>query len=60
MKLFKWAYIILLLFAAFLVSHVQAQDLIVYPAKGQSNGQVVVTASGDQVAFVVFGVALPL
>ena len=59
MKVFKWAFIALL-FAVFLGSHVQAQEIIVYPAKGQSNGQVVLTASGDQVAFVVFGAALPL
>ena len=26
----------------------------------EENGQVVLTASGDQVAFVVFGAALPL
>jgi len=59
MKEFKWAFIALL-FAVFLVSHGQAQEIIVYPAQGQSNGQVVLTASGDQVAFVVFGAALPL
>ncbi len=53
MKEFKWAFSALL-FAVFLSSPVQAQEIIVYPAKGQSNGQVVLTASGDQVAFVVF------
>ena len=55
----EWAFSALL-FAVFLSSPVQAQEIIVYPAKGQSNGQVVLTASGDQVAFVVFGAALPL
>jgi hypothetical protein len=59
MKEFKWVFSALL-FAVFLSSPVQAQEIIVYPAKGQSNGQVVLTVSGDQVAFVVFGAALPL
>jgi len=92
MKVIKWLFTILV-FAVFLVSHVQAQELIVYPAQGQSSeqmekdkfecyswakaqanfdpmqmptatsteetGQVVLTASGEQVAFVVFGAALP-
>ena len=85
MKVIKWTFAILV-FAVFLVSHVQAQELIVYPAQGQSSeqmekdkygyenmrdglgwtmaitektGQVVLTASGEQVAFVVFGAALP-
>ncbi len=49
MKVIKWAFIALL-FVVFLGSQVQAQEIIVYPAKGQSN---------DQVAFVVFGAALP-
>ena len=40
MKLYKRTYIILLLFTAFPVSYVQAQDLIVYPAQGQSNDQM--------------------
>ena len=53
MKEFKWAFSALV-FAVFLSSPVQAQEIIVYPAKGRSNGQVVLTASGDQVAFVVF------
>jgi hypothetical protein len=39
MKVFQWAFIVLL-FAVFLVSHVQAQDLIVFPAQGQSNEQM--------------------
>jgi hypothetical protein len=59
MKEFKWVFSALL-FAVFLSSPVQAQEIIVYPAKGQINGQLVLTASGDQVAFVVFGAALPL
>jgi hypothetical protein len=39
MKVFQRAFIVLL-FAVFLVSHVQAQDLIVFPAQGQSNEQM--------------------
>jgi outer membrane lipoprotein SlyB len=39
MKVIKWAFAVLA-FAVFLVSHVQAQELIVYPAKGQSNEQM--------------------
>ena len=39
MKVIKWAFAVLI-FAVFLVSHVQAQELIVYPAKGQSNEQM--------------------
>jgi hypothetical protein len=39
MKVIKWAFIALL-FAVFLSSHVQAQEIIVYPAKGQSNEQM--------------------
>ena len=39
MKMIKWAFAVLV-FAVFLVSHVQAQELIVYPAKGQSNEQM--------------------
>jgi len=39
MKMIKWAFAVLI-FAVFLVSHVQAQELIVYPAKGQSNEQM--------------------
>ncbi len=39
MKVFKLAYIILF-FTVFLGSFVQAQDLIVYPAQGQSNDQM--------------------
>ncbi len=39
MKVIKWAFAVLI-FAAFLVSHVQAQEIIVYPAKGQSSEQV--------------------
>ena len=39
MKVIKWAFAILV-FAVFLVSHVQAQELIVYPAKGQSSEQM--------------------
>ena len=39
MKVIKWAFAVLV-FAVFLVSHVQAQELIVYPAKGQSNEQM--------------------
>jgi len=39
MKVIKWAFAGLV-FAVFLVSHVQAQEIIVYPAKGQSNEQV--------------------
>ena len=39
MKVIKWAFIALL-FAVFLGSHVQAQEIIVYPAKGQSNDQM--------------------
>ena len=39
MKVIKWAFIALL-FAVFLSSHVQAQEIIVYPAKGQSNDQM--------------------
>jgi hypothetical protein len=79
MKVIKWAFAVLV-FAVFPVSHVQAQELIVYPAKGQSNEQMekdkfecyswakgqtgfdsmqMLTASGDQVAFVVFGACIP-
>ena len=39
MKVIKQAFAVLV-FAVFLVSHVQAQELIVYPAKGQSNEQM--------------------
>ena len=39
MKVIKWTFIALL-FAVFLSSHVQAQEIIVYPAKGQSNDQM--------------------
>jgi hypothetical protein len=39
MKEFKWAFSALL-FAVFLSSPVQAQEIIVYPAKGQSNDQM--------------------
>ena len=39
MKVIKQAFTVLV-FAVFLVSHVQAQELIVYPAKGQSNEQM--------------------
>ena len=39
MKMIKWVFAVLV-FAVFLVSHVQAQELIVYPAKGQSNEQM--------------------
>ena len=35
----KWA-IAILVFAVFLVSHVQAQELIIYPAQGQSSEQM--------------------
>jgi hypothetical protein len=93
MKVIKWAFAILVI-AVFLVSHVQAQELIAYPATNierhevvdgklilqgaedgyenmrdglgwtmaitEKTGQVVLTASGDQVAFVVFGAAVPL
>ena len=38
MKVIKWGFSALI-FAVFLVSHVQAQEIIVYPAKGQSNEQ---------------------
>ena len=39
MKVIKWAFIALII-AVFLGSHVQAQEIIVYPAKGQSNDQM--------------------
>src|SRR5210317_2556787 len=39
MKVIKWAFAVLV-FAVFLVSHVQAQEIIVYPAKGQSQEQM--------------------
>jgi hypothetical protein len=39
MKVIKWAFIALLL-AVFLSSQVQAQEIIVYPAKGQSSEQM--------------------
>ncbi|MBE9541087.1 MAG: hypothetical protein IMF01_02115 [Proteobacteria bacterium] len=39
MKVFKLAYIILF-FTVFLGSHVQAQEIIVYPAQGQSSEQM--------------------
>ncbi len=39
MKVIKWAFAVLV-FAIFLVSHVQAQELIVFPAKGQSSEQM--------------------
>lgn len=39
MKVTIWAFTVLIL-ALFLVSHVQAQEIIVYPAKGQSNEQM--------------------
>lgn len=39
MKVFKLVYIILF-FTVFLGSHVQAQEIIVYPAQGQSNDQM--------------------
>jgi hypothetical protein len=39
MKSIKWAFIVLIC-GVFLVSHVQAQDPIVFPAKGQSEQQM--------------------
>ena len=39
MKVIKWAFAILV-FAVFLFSHAQAQELIVYPAQGQSSEQI--------------------
>ena len=39
MKVIKWASAAMVL-ALFLVSHGQAQEIIVYPAKGQSNDQM--------------------
>jgi predicted lipid-binding transport protein (Tim44 family) len=39
MKIIKLAFMFLI-FGLFLVSYVQAQDLIVYPAQGQSNDQM--------------------
>ena len=39
MKVIKWAFGVLV-FSVLLVSHVQAQELIVYPAKGQSSEQM--------------------
>ena len=39
MKEFKWAFIALL-FVVFLGSQVQAQEIMVYPAKGQSSDQM--------------------
>lgn len=39
MKVIKWA-LAFLVFALFLVSHLHAQELIVFPAKGQSSEQM--------------------
>ena len=39
MKVIKWAFITLII-AVFLGSSVQAQEIIVYPAQGQSNDQM--------------------
>ncbi len=39
MKILQWAFIVLV-FAGLLVSPGQAQDVIVFPAQGQSNEQV--------------------
>ena len=39
MKVIKWPFVVLV-FVVFWISHGQAQEIIVYPAKGQSNDQM--------------------